>query len=98
MRRAAGIIAFSLLFVLAGGACAAPEVKAADYQPGMVITGDQEAPLVLFVVPWHEPQVPEVPDADLQPVLPKVLDDDFGILRRSRAGSGASAGASGGDR
>jgi hypothetical protein len=67
---------------------AATADKAAEYQPGMLIKGDQEAPLVLYVVPWQEPRVPEVPEADLQPVLPKVLDDDYGILRRSRAAGG----------
>ena len=58
-------------------------------QQGMVIKGDQEAPLLLYIVPWQEPRIPEVPEADLQPVLPKVLDDDFGILRRSKAMGGA---------
>jgi hypothetical protein len=82
------VIASAATCAVAGAATAA---KPADYQPGTLIKGDQEAPLVLYVVPWQEPRVPEVPEADLQPVLPKVLDDDYGILRRSRAAGGGEA-------
>jgi hypothetical protein len=62
----------------------------------MLIKGDQEAPMVLYIVPWQEPRVPEVPEADLQPVLPKVLDDDFGILGRSRPDGGGAVKGDGG--
>lgn len=85
MRRiilACGLVAIPACSAIAA---AASEVRAPAYQPGMIIKGDQEAPLVLYVVPWQDPRVPEVPEADLQPVLPRVLDDDLGILQRSRA-------------
>lgn len=41
--------------------------------PGMVVTGDREAPLVLYIVPWQEPRM-AVPEVVLQPLLPNVLD------------------------
>lgn len=56
--------------VLAQADAAAPGGAAA---PGMVITGDREAPLVLYIVPWQEPRT-EAPEVVLQPLLPKVLD------------------------
>lgn len=41
--------------------------------PGMVVTGDREAPLVLYIVPWQEPRM-AAPEVVLQPLLPIVLD------------------------
>lgn len=57
--------------VLAQAAAAAPAGAAAA--PGMVITGDREAPLVLYIVPWQEPRM-AAPEVVQQPLLPKVLD------------------------
>jgi hypothetical protein len=43
-------------------------------QPGMVITGDREAPLVLHIVPWQEPK-PVLPrELSRQALIPDVLD------------------------
>jgi len=51
----------------------AAATSATPAAPGMVITGDREAPLVLYIVPWQEPRT-AAPEVVLQPLLPKVLD------------------------
>lgn len=79
------IISLALALTASPIFAAETEGKPVAEQAGMQIKGDHEAPLVLYIVPWQEPSVPDVPEADLQPVLPNVLDDDFGILRRSRS-------------
>jgi len=45
---------------------------------GMVISGDREGPLGLYLAPWQEP-VAQLPEALLQTRLPKVIDDSFGL-------------------
>lgn len=47
---------------------------------GMVIRGDQEAPLVLYIVPWQESRVTALPEAPLVPLLPRVLDHDRSLI------------------
>jgi hypothetical protein len=47
---------------------------------GMVVTGDQEAPLVLTIVPWQEPKpLAAPPPAGVLPALPLVLDHERGV-------------------
>lgn len=46
---------------------------------GMVIRGDQEAPLVLYIVPWQEPKAVELP-APLVPLLPQVFDRERSLV------------------
>ena len=53
---------------------------AASGDQGMVIKGDQEAPLVLYIVPWQEPKVQVLPEAPLQALLPVVLDSDRSLV------------------
>lgn len=43
----------------------------------MVVTGDREAPLVLYIVPWQDPKPLRVPDVDMPPVIPRVFDTDI---------------------
>lgn len=63
-----------------------PLVSAAQERPaegaaGMVITGDREAPLVLYIVPWQEPKPVPPPPPPLQSLLPAVVDrPDGGVL------------------
>lgn len=64
-----------------------PLVSAAQERPaevpaaGMVITGDREAPLVLYIVPWQEPKPVQAPQPPLQPLLPAAVDrPDGGVL------------------
>jgi hypothetical protein len=56
------------------GAAGQPVKEAAQQQPGMVITGDREAPLVLHIVPWQEPKPVPPREIPLQPLIPQVLD------------------------
>lgn len=42
--------------------------------PGMVVRGDQEAPLVLYIFPWQEANLPSLAPAPSQLGLPQVLD------------------------
>lgn len=49
-------------------------------QPGMVIKGDQEAPLVLYIVPWQEPKQPAPPEVPRQALIPAVLDDNKSLV------------------
>lgn len=59
----------------ASSGAAAPEAS-----QGMVVTGDQEAPLVLYILPWQTPRLGNPPEADLPPLLPKVLDSERNVL------------------
>jgi hypothetical protein len=43
---------------------------------GMVITGDQEAPQVLTIVPWQEPRRVDPAPLPALPALPTVLDHE----------------------
>ena len=43
-------------------------------QPGMVVTGDREAPLVLHIVPWQEPKPVPPRDVQLQSLIPQVFE------------------------
>lgn len=58
----------------------APDSKMAVAAQGMVIRGDQEAPLVLYIVPWQEAKPGAAPEVPLIPLLPKVLDHQRGIV------------------
>lgn len=58
----------------------APAVHPAEGEQGMVIRGDQEAPLVLYIVPWQEPGAHALPEAPLPPLLPKVLDRERSLI------------------
>lgn len=49
-------------------------------EQGTVVRGDQEAPLVLFIVPWQEPKTLEVPPPQPIPLLPKVFDHDRSLV------------------
>lgn len=62
-------------------AASSPVGKAnVEQQPGMVITGDQEAPLVMYIVPWKDSDVPDPPDVLRQPLLPPVLDYNRSLI------------------
>lgn len=79
-----------LLAVGAGSASAAPAVSASRGQPavgkivqgdeGTVIRGDQEAPLVLYIVPWQDPKPQPLPEAPLIPLLLKAYDHDRSLI------------------
>lgn len=56
-------------------AAAAPEAS-----QGMVVTGDQEAPLVLYILPWQPLRPGTPPGVDLPLLLPKVLDSERSVL------------------
>jgi hypothetical protein len=80
--RAAAIVAGLLLLplpVLAADAAVTPG-PGVSQQPGMIIKGDQEAPLVLFIVPWQEPKPPAAPAVLQQSLLPPVLDDNRSLV------------------
>lgn len=47
---------------------------------GMVLRGDQEAPLVLYIVPWQDPKPVPAPEAPQVPLLPKVFDHQRSLL------------------
>ncbi len=46
----------------------------------MVIRGDPEAPLVLYIVPWQEGAAQKLPDAPRFPLLPTALDSDRSLV------------------
>ena len=46
----------------------------ASTQQRMVVTGDREAPLVLYIVPWQDPKPLSLPDVEFPSVIPKVFD------------------------
>ena len=74
---------YSLLLFFSTQGFAAPvkkEVVVELPSSGMVIRGDQEAPLVLYIVPWKEPGLPKMPEAYMEPLLPKVLDYDRSLV------------------
>lgn len=63
----------------------APQLAAAQaaggaQQPGMVITGDREAPLVLYIVPWQEPKPVVPPQMPGQELMPPVVDHLRSVL------------------
>lgn len=60
---------------VAGAAAASNSARTASADQGMVIRGDQEAPLVLYIVPWQEPKALELPPP-LIPLLPQVFDGE----------------------
>lgn len=59
---------------------ATPPAAPPEAAAGMVITGDQEAPLVLYIVPWQSPRLGAAPEVDTPPLMPRVLDHELGIL------------------
>lgn len=62
-------------------AWAAPAGSPGSQQsPGMVITGDREAPLVLYIVPWQEPKALPPPAALMQTLLPNVIDYNRSLI------------------
>lgn len=68
------VAVLSLWFAPTLGATAAgSNSRSTPADQGMVIRGDQEAPLVLYIVPWQEPKAIELP-APLVPLLPQVFD------------------------
>ena len=48
---------------------------------GIVITGDQEAPLVLFVLPWEDSAVSLPPPAPMSDLIPDAVDHDRTLLQ-----------------
>lgn len=69
----------SLWFPSVSGAPAPSNTaRTASADQGMVIRGDQEAPLVLYIVPWQEPKVLELPPP-LIPLLPQVFEGERSI-------------------
>lgn len=79
MKRAL-VLYLALAGALAQAQSAKPPAAPADAAAGMVITGDQEAPLVLYIVPWQSPRLGSAPDVETPPLLPRVLDHELGIL------------------
>lgn len=74
------VAVLSLWFAPTFGATATGKsVRTAPADQGMVIRGDQEAPLVLYIVPWQEPKAMELP-APLVPLLPQVFDRERGLV------------------
>lgn len=75
-----------LVSCLAGSAVAAPAKPAPAKQvpkpaeQGMVIRGDQEAPLVLYIVPWQEGAVQQLPEAPRYPLIPVALDHERSLV------------------
>lgn len=57
-----------------------PSPTPQDASQGMVVTGDQEAPLVLYILPWQPPRLGGLPDVETPPLLPKVLDSERSVL------------------
>lgn len=55
----------------------------ADPSQGMVVTGDQEAPLVLYILPWQPPRLGALPEVDALQLLPKALDSERSVLEDS---------------
>ena len=68
----------ALVLAPAGGVAARTAENA--QQPGMVITGDREAPLVLYIVPWQEPKASLPPDVPMQTLLPNVIDYNRSLI------------------
>lgn len=62
-----------------GATAAAKSARTVPADQGMVIRGDQEAPLVLYIVPWQEPKAMELP-APLVPLLPQVFDRERSLI------------------
>ena len=54
--------------------------SAPEATQGMVVTGDQEAPLVLYILPWQPPRLGGLPEVDAPQLLPKVLDSERSVL------------------
>jgi hypothetical protein len=74
------VAALSLWFAPTLGATAAGNnSRTTPADQGMVIRGDQEAPLVLYIVPWQEPKAMELP-APLIPLLPQVFDHERSLI------------------
>lgn len=64
----------------ARGAPAPAAASSPEATQGMVVTGDQEAPLVLYILPWQPPRLGGLPAVDSPPLLPKVLDSERSVL------------------
>lgn len=64
----------------AGGKAVLPAAATPEASQGMVVTGDQEAPLVLYILPWQPPRLGSLPEVDAPPLLPKVLDSERSVL------------------
>ena len=81
MRRTC-LFVFSVLIFQAGQSMSAtaPDNKTAIAGQGMIIRGDQEAPLVLYIVPWQEAKSGAASEVSLIPLLPKVLDHERSIV------------------
>lgn len=62
-----------------GATATSKAARMAPADQGMVIRGDQEAPLVLYIVPWQEPKALELP-APLIPLLPQVFDRERSLI------------------
>lgn len=73
-------VALGLWFApVLGAAAVGKNARPAPADQGMVIRGDQEAPLVLYIVPWQEPKALELP-APLIPLLPQVFDGERSLI------------------
>jgi hypothetical protein len=78
MKSAVLCLAAALLAFTGLSSAATPPAKPglAQSELGMVIRGDQEAPLVLYIVPWQESRMAGIPDLPLLPLPPRVHDHD----------------------
>ena len=91
-------LSFVSLLLLAWSPSMAQSAPPVQQEPRMVVRGDQEAPLVMFVVPWQEPKTPAMPGASMLVLWPKVLDHERSFVDEPVnrwPGGGISAGADG---
>lgn len=79
-------VRIALLFFLSawlapvsGATAASKPSRGVPGDQGMVIRGDQEAPLVLYIVPWQEPKALEL-SPPLIPLLPQVFDGERSLI------------------
>lgn len=79
-RRAIFIASMVLLNPAFGALSSSDRGRLSSAEQGMVIRGDQEAPLVLYIIPWQDPKLPEIPLPPLTPLLPKVFDHEHSLI------------------
>lgn len=47
----------------------------------MTVSGDQEAPLVLYIVPWQPPKPVTLPTVSREALIPRVVDHEHGLAQ-----------------